>query len=528
MMNKICLLILFLVANSITALSGHKDYQKILTAQQLCRNKFLHEADTIISQIDTTGFSHKEYQQYYLMLIEKEIFEDKYMDEDTLVLIVESKYMPDRESTDYSRLMIGKAFYYADAGIYEEASKCMMEALAVAEKNKNYLILGDCYKYMGSIEILQNDETELDYLDSMSYVNYCLANDTSSIIRALINLSQKHNITYEQSDSILDIALDLSEKSHLSNRYFETVFAKAGLLYLMNGECEESFHQFMKLPKQIPDSYRIPVHSILGKIYECREEYAKAIEEQKYVLSLNPNEKIRIASYQSLRRLYYYMNEIDSCNAYADKCENLQSTFYQRNKQHSAIIARRAYANELLRNERERLKSRIVLLSIIVALIIIASVLIYFLIRHRHKAERIEAQLRILDLLHELDTTNSEFEEVQKQNEDIQVIAKELLSHKAGQMRLDDKNWQQIRKDVDIIYKGFSRKISSVKGLTDKHVTQCIMMRAGMSIKEIAWAMDCTDKRAYNRKYECVKLIQEHLNCSETESIEELFEKLIA
>lgn len=385
----------------------------------------------------------------------------------------------------------------------EKAADVFNEALTVllpSDKSAESLILeGDIRDNLGAMYWKHglNDDAMLQHQEALSC--FKLVSDSAKMMTALRNcgrVSASGN-AFIQSKAYYDSAFQIAKTINDIGMMNDLNLEIGRDYYMQIGENETAIELVEKaLGYFQTDTIHLNdeniCHLTLGILFYKTNNYAKAKAHLNKALK-SEKSGMKMTAYQTLYAIAYNEGDLKSAMEFQDLfAENM----IQSDKEHNSETTRRIKAEYDLKNQKSQIETMhqmhdmILYIAIAISLLLLIAIILFVKkLRFKHKLLEAKGQMATDKVL--LDNK-------------IIAIAKTLgeqINASSLDFSLDDADWTDFINTTDIVYDGFTKRLTSLyPNFTKWDVRISCLVKHGFSNKVIAILIDTRPESYYHRK----------------------------
>lgn len=278
---------------------------------------------TILKQIPDSFYTNDEEQALYGLLLTEAMDKTYAVHTTDSLIALAAQYYEQTDDLEHK----AKAWYYwgrvsQDLLYRDKALECYLKAVSYAQEVNNSKLLSLIYNYLGNLyrQLNMYDEAMKNFQSAYSYCKKM--NDTLNISYALRDIGRVYLF---------------QKKTECSLVYFNQALELARLIQDRNAEGS--------------------ILNDIGSAYRQLKNYEKAIEFVLTSLPLREKEE-KDASYLSLARLYFRLNNLDSVNFYLNLAERNPDIYIQEGVvyyKYKLALVKEDYEDAIFHNEKYQL-----------------------------------------------------------------------------------------------------------------------------------------------------------------------------
>ena len=491
--------------------------------------------DSVLSSlqtIDPEQLSRGEQAWYYLLKTEAEDKLYRQHTTDSLIAIARDYYA----STD-DNARLAKAFYlsgriHTDWKEWERATEEFLKAKELTEESRDWGLKGRIEEYLGYVSWKNDlDETALSYY-KQAYSYYLRTNNNVDIAYALKGMGNAWG-SLKQMDSTfltLEKALKIAEKTDEWQLKAE-LYRRIGFLYRekRNYKTSEKYTR-----KAIAISIDVPVlyYTDLCNLYLQTNQYDSIYVFAQKILLSNPDLRSRCLANYYLSEWAQNVGCLEDAIQYRKKYETLADSI--RHQKNTELVGERQHKYDKNRLDKEHAESDAVNMFIIIAISLISSLAIAYLIKRivGEQKKNLKSENRakkLLNIIHgneeqiallqakEVENTQKEavIEQLKAENHEMlkKINAINIARCKAhpNLRRLYDKRtlcepftetmWAKFLEDFESIYPAFESKLrKDFPTMPETLLRICTLSVMGVKAERIATILDLQSSTVSSHK----------------------------
>ena len=338
--------------------SGDADFYTRHDDIEFIRNQVMLKkwsALEMVSALDTTGKDESWMADYYLLKMDAEYH--IWPDSNEIPIFRRAMAMHEKHPgpyKNYIRMLIHSGQFYGFRKLFHKGAQDLVNAMFLAEKIGDDRLLGDVYRGIGSLNIMQDKYRDAIYNDSLALAYYRKSGEIPFIIIGLNNMTHHYTKMDEVSEYLAE-ERRLAEQLDLPERLAEIDFCT--LLYkYYDGESPDSLlAQMQAIYDQMPMVNRQPATSFLATLYIRLGRYDDAKQILWQRLENSVRESDSIGDYRRLRAIYQMQGLLDSALVCADIAQKISTRQYGDFVKSSSQIAFQVYENEQRKKDAQLL-----------------------------------------------------------------------------------------------------------------------------------------------------------------------------